>query len=111
MSPAEEQTEKLYYSIGEVSRMLDVNSSLIRFWEKEFSVVKPRKNRKGNRLFTASDIETLKLIHLLVKDRGMTLEGARQALSQKRKKVDARFETIRLLEELKLLLAQMKKTL
>lgn len=73
-------TNKLYYSIGEVSEMFGVNSSLIRFWEKEFTGLKPKKNKKGNRLFTAKDIELLKKIYILVKDKGYTLDGAKQQL-------------------------------
>lgn len=74
---------KLYYSIGEVSRAFNVNSSLIRFWEKNFDIIKPKKNKKGNRLFTNKDIENLKTIFYLVKERGYTLEGAKQALAEK----------------------------
>lgn len=73
---------KLYYAIGEVAEMLDVNASLIRFWEKEFDNIQPHKNKKGNRLFTQKDIDSLKLIHHLVKERGFTLEGARQKLKE-----------------------------
>lgn len=68
---------KLYYSIGEVADMFNVNSSLIRFWEKEFSEIKPKKNKKGNRLFTKKDIENLSQIYQLVKVEGYTLEGAK----------------------------------
>ena len=71
---------KLYYSIGEIAEMFEVNASLIRFWEKEFPILKPKKNRKGNRLFTTKDIDNLKLIYHLVKERGFTLEGARKKL-------------------------------
>lgn len=74
--------DKLYYSIGEVARAFDVNASLIRFWEKEFDIIQPKKNRKGNRLFTPTDIKNLKIIYHLVKERGYTLEGARIALEE-----------------------------
>ncbi|MCM1302152.1 MAG: MerR family transcriptional regulator [Alistipes senegalensis] len=76
--------EKLFYSMGEVSEMFDVNQSLIRHWEKQFDVLRPKRNKKGNRLFTPQDVEYLKLIYHLVKERGMTLEGARKALRQHR---------------------------
>lgn len=66
----------MFFSMGEVSEMFDVNPSLIRFWEKRFDILKPRKNAKGNRLFTPEDIENLKLIYHLVKEKGMTLTGA-----------------------------------
>ena len=71
---------KLYYSIGEVADMLDVNTSLIRFWEKEFSTIKPKKNKKGNRLYTVKEIQKIDRIYVLVKEQGYTLDGARKAL-------------------------------
>ena len=77
------EISKLYYSIGEVAEMFDVNPSLIRFWEKEFSAIKPKKNKKGNRLFTAKDIDNLKRIYQLVKIEGYTLEGAKTQLKSK----------------------------
>ncbi len=80
----EPHIEKIYFSIGEVAGMLEVNPSLIRFWEKSFPFLKPRKNGKGNRLFTKEDIDQLKLIHHLVKERGMTLKGAGALLRKNR---------------------------
>jgi len=77
---AEFQLTKLYYSIGEVADMFDVNASLIRFWEKEFTIIKPKKNKKGNRLFTPKDILNFNKIYNLVKEQGYTLEGAKLAL-------------------------------
>jgi len=74
---------KLYYSIGEVADMFNVNASLIRFWEKEFSILKPKKNKKGNRLFTVKDIQNLEKIYDLVKIKGFTLEGAKKELKHK----------------------------
>jgi len=79
---------KLYYSIGEVADLFGVNASLIRFWEKEFDAIKPKKNAKGNRKFTPKDIEALQQIYDLVKVKGFTLEGAKKALSSKSKTVD-----------------------
>lgn len=78
------RTEKIYYSIGEVAEMFDVNTSLIRFWEKEFDILQPKKNKKGNRMFTRSDVENIHLIYHLVRERGFTLEGARKQLEQNR---------------------------
>ena len=78
---------KLYYSIGEVAEMFAVNTSLIRFWEKEFDVIKPKKNKKGNRLFTADDIDNYKIIYNLVKEQGLTLEGAKKYLKENKKAV------------------------
>lgn len=73
---------KRYYSISEVAAELNVNASLIRFWEKEFDQIKPKKNKKGNRLFTKDDLENLQLIYQLVKKKGFTLEGARKKLKE-----------------------------
>src|SRR5574343_890766 len=78
----EEETQKRYYSIGEVAKLFDVNPSLIRFWENEFDVLQPKKNRKGNRLFTNEDIENLKIIYHLVKEKGYTLSGAKEAMKK-----------------------------
>lgn len=74
--------EKLYYSIGEVADAFDVNPSLIRFWEKEFQLINPKKTQRGTRKFSAKDIEKLELIYTLVKERGFTLEGAKKQLKQ-----------------------------
>jgi DNA-binding transcriptional MerR regulator len=90
--PEKEQTEKLYYSISEVSDMFDVNASTIRFWEKEFDILKPTKNKKGNRLFTQKDIENLRLIVHYVKEKGYTLQGAKDKL----KKGTPEFDNVKL---------------
>ena len=76
----EYQLTKLYYSIGEVAEMFEVNTSLIRFWEKEFTILKPKKNKKGNRLFTPKEIMKINMIYELVKEQGYTLEGAKFAI-------------------------------
>jgi DNA-binding transcriptional MerR regulator len=83
----EPEIKKLYYTIGEVSEMFHVNASLIRFWENEFDVLKPKKNNKGNRLFTPEDIEHLKVIYNLVKYQGFTLEGAKKYLKENKKQI------------------------
>ncbi len=83
----ETDTVKLYYTIGEVSEMFEVNTSLIRFWEKEFDIIKPKKNKKGNRLFTPEDIDNFKVIYNLVKEQGLTLDGAKKYLKENRKTV------------------------
>jgi DNA-binding transcriptional MerR regulator len=77
---SEKQLTKLYYTIGEVATMFNVNTSLIRFWEKEFTIIQPKKNKKGNRLFTPKDIINFNNIYNLVKEQGFTLEGAKNAL-------------------------------
>jgi DNA-binding transcriptional MerR regulator len=82
MSQEKKEITKLYYSIGEVATMFEVNNSLIRFWEKEFSIIKPKKNKKGNRYFTPKDIENFKIIFHLVKERGYTLSGAKKKLRE-----------------------------
>lgn len=79
----ESELTKLYYSIGEVASFFDVNASLIRFWEKEFSSIKPKKNKKGNRLFTPKDVLTIDRIYQLVKLEGYTLDGAKKAMRSK----------------------------
>jgi DNA-binding transcriptional MerR regulator len=84
MPAIENQTlSKLYYSIGEVASMLQVNASLLRFWEKEFSLTVSKKNKKGNRLFSVKEIEQIQRIYHFVKVEGYTLEGAKKALKQK----------------------------
>ena len=80
MLPEEENPDKLYYSISEVSKLLGVNASLIRFWEKEFDILKPKKNSKGNRQFTKEDVSNLRLIYHLVKEQGHTLQGANEKI-------------------------------
>ena len=78
--------DKRYYSIGELAKAFDVNASLIRFWDKEFDILKPKKNAKGNRMFTPEDVKNLQLIYHLVKERGFTLDGARTHLKEGQKK-------------------------
>jgi len=79
----ESELTKLYYTIGEVADLFNVNTSLIRFWEKEFSIIKPKKNKKGNRLFTPKDVVNFNMIYILVKKEGYTLDGAKKALKNK----------------------------
>jgi DNA-binding transcriptional MerR regulator len=92
---------KLYYSIGEVAKAFDVNASLIRFWDGEFDILKPKKNAKGNRKFTPEDIKNLSLIYHLVKERGFTLDGAKTHLKENQKKALDKFEIISKLESIK----------
>lgn len=101
MSLAEKEITKLYYTIGEVAEMFDVNTSLIRFWEKEFSAIKPKKNKKGNRLFTAKDIENIRLIYHLVKEKGFTLEGAKSQLKKGTDKTTDNQEVVDRLQAIK----------
>lgn len=91
-------TKKIYYSMGEVAEMFDVTPALIRHWESQFDCIKPHRNKKGNRLFTPEDVERLKQIYHLVKERGMTLKGANKVL--KRAKSDSVAQEMELLERL-----------
>jgi DNA-binding transcriptional MerR regulator len=106
-----ELPNKLYYSIGEVAKAFDVNQSLIRFWDKEFDILKPKKNAKGNRMFTPDDIKNLKLIYHLVKERGFTLEGAKIHLKENQKKTLDKFEIITKLQDIKAELTALKNSL
>ena len=94
----DKETPKLYYSIGEVSQMFNVNTSLIRFWEKEFEILRPKKNAKGNRLFTPEDLDNLKIIFHLVKERGYTLDGAKKKMRDNKNDVE---QTVKMVESLK----------
>ncbi|MFL1013129.1 MerR family transcriptional regulator [Flavisericum labens] len=106
-----ELPEKRYYGIGEVAKAFDVNTSLIRFWEKEFDVLKPKKNAKGNRKFTPEDIKNLKFIYHLVKERGFTLEGAKTHLKEEKKQALSNFEIVSKLEDIKNQLTKIKEHL
>ena len=107
----EKKVEKLFYSIGEVAEMFDVNTSLIRFWEKNFDIIKPHKNKKGNRFFTKEDIENLKLIHHLVKNQRLTLEGARKKLSENRQDTIHNYEVVDSLMKIKEMLLEIREEL
>lgn len=106
-----ELPEKRYYGIGEVANAFGVNTSLIRFWEKEFDALKPKKNAKGNRKFTPEDIKNLQLIYHLVKERGFTLEGAKIHLKENRQKTLENFQIIEKLERIKAELSKIKDQL
>jgi DNA-binding transcriptional MerR regulator len=107
----EPEQDKLYYSISEVADMFSVNTSLIRFWEKEFSNIKPHKNKKGNRFFTKEAIEEIKLVYHLVKEKGMTLKGAQQKIKQNRGESMQETEAITRLREIRQLLLEIKEEL
>src|SRR5699024_9119429 len=106
-----ELPDKMYYGIGEVAEAFEVNTSLIRYWEKEFDILKPKKNAKGNRKFTKEDIKNLQFIYHLVKERGFTLEGAKIHLKEKGQKSLDNFEIIRKLESIKAELLKLKEQL
>ncbi|MBE6203204.1 MAG: MerR family transcriptional regulator [Rikenellaceae bacterium] len=102
---------KLLYSMGEVTEMFDVNPSLIRYWESKFDCIKPHKNKKGNRMFTPSDVENLKLIYHLVKEKGMTLEGANNAMKRRGGKVKREVSILERLQNIRAMLIEVRETL
>ena len=99
---------KVYYSIGEVAAMFDVNNSLIRFWEKEFDIIKPKKNKKGNRLFTKQDVQNYHIIYHLVKERGYTLQGAKDKLKGNKDEVTQNHDIVKKLSNIKSFLLEIK---
>ncbi|MBN2262179.1 MAG: MerR family transcriptional regulator [Prolixibacteraceae bacterium] len=103
--------EKHFYTISEVAEMFGVNASLIRFWEREFSNIKPHKNKKGNRLFTNEDIEQVRLVYHLVKERGMTLKGAQQKIKQNPDDTIQEHEIVQRLQKVRTLLLEIKEEL
>jgi DNA-binding transcriptional MerR regulator len=107
----ERKIEKVYYTIGEVAEMFDVNTSLIRFWEKEFDVIKPKKNKKGNRLFTKLDIDNFHIIYHLVKERGMTLKGAQKKIKDNRDDTINNFEVVKTLKNIREVLLEIRENL
>jgi DNA-binding transcriptional MerR regulator len=111
MSQPDPHAQRVYYSIGEVARMFGVNPSLIRFWEKEFDIIRPHKNKKGNRLFTPKDVDNFHLIYHLVKERGYTLQGARDKLKENPDKLAKEFEIVKTLDRMKAFLQDLKNQL
>jgi DNA-binding transcriptional MerR regulator len=103
--------EKKYYTIGEVADMFGVATSLIRFWEGEFDVIRPRKNRKGNRQFTKEDIENVRLIYHLVKEKGFTLNGAKEMLKNDALEVKNKMDMIDSLTNIRQFLVEIRKKL
>ncbi len=103
--------EKRYYRIGEVAKAFHVNTSLIRFWEKEFDIINPKKNTKGNRLFTPKDIKNFQLIFHLVKEKGFTLDGAKRKLKGTPEKTKNNFDMISRLEAVKAELIKIREQL
>ena len=103
--------KKVYYSIGEVADLFNVNKSLIRFWEKEFSIIRPKKNKKGNRFFTKKDIENFKIIFHLVKERGYTLAGAKKKLRENKNDTIRNIEIVNELKKIRDQLVALRKVL
>ncbi|MGC6428300.1 MAG: MerR family transcriptional regulator [Flavobacteriales bacterium] len=107
----EKPIEKLYFTIGEVAKKFDVNVSLLRYWEKEFDILQPKKNKKGNRLFTKKDIENIEIIYHLVKERGFTLDGAKKKLSENKSDTIDNVEIINKLKKIKEFLKELSSEL
>lgn len=103
--------EKIFYSIGEVADIIGESQSLIRYWENRFDSLKPHKNKRGTRLFNKEDIETVKLIHHLVKERGLTLKGAQQKLKDNREETTGNFEIVQRLQEIRQQLVEIRDEL
>ena len=103
--------KKLFYSIGEVAEMLGEQTSAVRYWEKEFDIIKPQKNKKGNRMFTAEDVENLQMIHYLLKEKGMTVAGVRKKMSENPDDVRKNHEVVQSLKEIKSILLDMRDSL
>jgi DNA-binding transcriptional MerR regulator len=107
----QKEIKKLYYSIGEVATLFDVNASLIRFWEKEFEIIKPHKNKKGNRMFTQKDVDNFHLIFHLVKERGFTLQGAKDKIKNNKEDVSQTADVVNRLQKIKSFLLEVKNEL
>ncbi|MBG65694.1 MAG: MerR family transcriptional regulator [Flavobacteriales bacterium] len=105
------KNNKLFYSIGETAKMFNVNVSLIRFWEKEFEIIKPKKNKKGNRLFTDKDIKNLGIIYNLVKERKYTLNGAKKKIKENKRNTLSNIEVINKLKNIRKFLNTLKEEL
>lgn len=111
MAYKEKEIEKLYYSIGEVAEMFNVAPSLIRFWESEFEIIQPKKNRKGNRQFTREDIDNVKLIFHLVKEKGFTLQGAKEMVKSDSVALRDKMEVIDSLRNIRKFLQELRENL
>lgn len=104
-----ENSKKLYFSLKEVAQHFDVNESLLRYWETEFDIINPRKTKGGTRQYTKQDITNIQIVYTLVKEQGLTLDGARQALQNKADDYEIKVEAIRRLENIKLELRAVSK--
>jgi DNA-binding transcriptional MerR regulator len=104
-------TEKLFYKISEVAKMFEVNISTVRYWEKEFDILKPKKNKKGNRLFTPKDVTNLQIIHHLLKERGFTIDGARKKLKENKKDTIDNIEIVNHLRDIRGFLVKLREEL
>lgn len=108
MEDKNNKKEKLFYSIGEVADMLGEQTSAVRYWEKEFDILKPRKNKKGNRMFSPADLENIQLIHYLLKEKGMTIAGAKKRMSENPDDVKKNHEVIKSLQGIREMLVKIR---
>lgn len=106
-----DELNKRFYRIGDVADILGIPASTLRFWEKEFTIIKPVRNAKNTRLYTPKDIETIKMIHYLVKEKGLKLDAAQAMIRRNRDGVSKRFEVIDRLKSIKSQLLHLKKAL
>ncbi len=111
MPVKEYEEKKLFYTIGEVAELFKVNTSLIRFWENEFDVIKPNRNKKGNRLFTQKDVDNFHIIYHLVKERGFTLQGAKEKIKGNPNDTVNNAEVVKSLQKIKSFLLELKEQL
>ena len=111
MAYKEKKIEKLFYPIGEVAKIFDVSVSSIRYWEKEFNILKPKKNKKGNRMFTKKDLDNLRIIYHLTKERGFTLEGAKKKLRDNKTDTIDNVEIITYLKNIRKFLVEFREEL
>ena len=107
----EENNEKLYYKIGEVAKMLNVNASTLRFWEQEIDFIKPTKNKKGDRFYTRKDLEIIQTVHYLTKEKGYTLQGVKEALKSSFTQETEKMQIVNTLKQLKIFLLGIKEQL
>ncbi len=106
-----DNNHKLYYSIGEIANMLNVNNSLIRFWEKEFDIIKPKKNSRGNRIFTKNDVQNIYLIHHLLKEKKYTIKGAKKKIRENKDGAKKNFQIIQNLKNIRQQLSDIRDEL
>ena len=111
MKQTENQSQKIYYTMGEVAEMLDVSQSLLRFWEKEFAEIRPKRNKKGNRLFTEQDLKTLKVIYHLVKERGLKIAAAKRQLKLGEQPISREAAIVEKLNSIRAILMEVKLAL
>lgn len=103
--------KKVYYSIGEVAKMFAVSTSLLRYWEREFTIIKPKKNSRGNRLYTESDIEKIHLVFHLIKERGYKIDGAKELLKNKGDASQKKFEIISRLKKIRSFIDELNQSI